>query len=208
MSLWVGVTAIVFKYLGYLVYAYGRGVEYGVFDVFYLLLHATSDSILLVLILLLSYGWTVTFKNARDFDLYVPLACMLGLVNIIMTMLNKISDGEHDKYHMYDSIPAYIMIGFRCVGLVVFLVGIAQCWLQINKSSNKAKLTNYFYQLTTIGFIYMTFVPIGFVAIRYVGNRYKKEVMFFAMELTRFGLNIWLAWLAGSKKSAYRAILG
>lgn len=103
------------------------------FDVFYLLLHATSDSIMMVLLMLLSFGWTVTFKNARDFDLYVPLAAMLGLVNIIMTMLNKISDGEHDKYHMYDTIPAYIMIGFRMVGLLVFLVGIIRSWTGLKK---------------------------------------------------------------------------
>lgn len=129
----IGLCSILFKYIGFVVYAYDSGVEHGVFDVFYLLLHAVSDSVLIVLFMLLSFGWTVTFRNARDFDLYVPLACMLGLVNIIMTMLNKISDGEHDKYHMYDTIPAYIMIGFRVVGLIVFLVGIAQSWLALNK---------------------------------------------------------------------------
>jgi len=53
----------------------------------------------------------------------------------------------------------------------------------------------------------MTFVPIGFVAIRFVSNRYKKEAMFFAMELTRFAVNIWLALLAGWKKSVYRSIV-
>ena len=157
--------------------------------------------------MLLSYGWTVTFKYARDFDLYVPLACMLGLVNIIMTMLNKISDGQFDKYHMYDSIPAYIMIGFRLLGFTVFLVGIGRSWADSHKSKNPEKLKKYLYHMTTIGFIYMTFVPIGFVAIRYVNNRNKKEVMFFAMELTRFGLNVWLALLAGWKKSPYRAII-
>lgn len=93
ISLAIGANSILFKYIGFLVYAHGSGVEHGIFDVFYLLLHATSDSILIVLLMLLSFGWTVTFKNARDFDLYVPLACMLGLVNIIMTMLNKIADG-------------------------------------------------------------------------------------------------------------------
>ena len=93
VSLSVGVVSIVFKYIGFVVYAYDSGVNYNVFDVFYLLLHAISDSILMVLLMLLSFGWTVTFRNARDFDLYVPLACMLGLVNIIMTMLNKIADG-------------------------------------------------------------------------------------------------------------------
>lgn len=135
VSLWMSVASVFSKYIGYLVYAYGSGVEHGVFDIFYLLFHAGSDSIIMVLLMLLAYGWTVTFKNAPDFDLYVPLACMLGLVNVIMTMLNKISDGEHDKYHMYDTIPAYIMIGFRLVGLLVFLIGLGRSWYFLTKQN-------------------------------------------------------------------------
>lgn len=34
---------------------------------------------------------------------------------------------------MYDTIPAYIMIGFRMVGLIVFLVGIIKSWLNVKK---------------------------------------------------------------------------
>lgn len=48
---------------------------------------------------------------------------MLGLINIILTLLNKINDKDHDKYHMYDSIPAYILIFFRVVAFIVFIIG-------------------------------------------------------------------------------------
>jgi hypothetical protein len=64
MSMAVGLGSILFKYLGYFVYAHGRGVEHGFFEVVYLLLQATSDSILMVLLMVLSFGWTVTFKKA------------------------------------------------------------------------------------------------------------------------------------------------
>ena len=173
----------------------------------YLLLHATSDSILIVLLLLLSFGWTVTFKNARDFDLYVPLACMLGLVNVIMTMLNKIADGEHDKYHMYDTIPAYIMIGFRMVGLLVFLFGVGQSYLTLKKNEEEVKVRRYLLQMTVLGVVYLAFVPLGFVIVRFVDSRYKKESMFFGVEFVRFAVSYWLAMLAGWKKSAYRSII-
>ena len=93
ISLWVYVSSIAVKYLGFVVYAYISGSEYQIFDFFFMLLHSFSDSALLVILLLLAYGWTVTFNNSMDFDLYVPLACMLGFVNIIMTLLNKITDG-------------------------------------------------------------------------------------------------------------------
>jgi len=87
------------------------------------LLHSASDGILVVLIVLLAYGWTVTFITSTDFDIYVPLACMLGFVNIIMTLLTKINDGDHDKHHTYDSVPAYVLIGFRILGFLIFLGG-------------------------------------------------------------------------------------
>ncbi len=35
---------------------------------------------------------------------------------------------------MYDTIPAYIMIGFRLVGLIVFFVGVAWSWINLKIS--------------------------------------------------------------------------
>lgn len=124
VSLWLGITSIIFKYFGFFIYAYINGGEYQFFDFMYMLLHSTSDAILIVLIILIAFGWTVTFNTNMDFDIYVPLACMLGFINIIMTLLTKINDGDHDKHHMYDSIPAYVLIGFRILGFLIFLGGI------------------------------------------------------------------------------------
>lgn len=61
--------------------------------------------------------------------------------------------------------------------------------------------------MTIIGITYLAFVPIGFVLIRYVDSRYKKEGMFFSVELVRFAMSYWLALEAGWKKSAYRSII-
>lgn len=74
IALWISLFSIVFKVIGYWVYAYLSGNDYAIFDFFYLLLHATADSIVSTLLILLSYGWTVTFVNSRDFDLYIPLS--------------------------------------------------------------------------------------------------------------------------------------
>lgn len=49
---------------------------------------------------------------------------MLGLLNIIVTILNKINDADHDKYHMYDSVPGYLLVGFRGFIMVVYVIGI------------------------------------------------------------------------------------
>jgi len=44
----------------------------------------------MVLLVLLALGWTVTFRNSRDFNVIVTLSGLLGLVNVVMTLLNKI----------------------------------------------------------------------------------------------------------------------
>jgi len=62
-SIWFGVVAVVVKYTGFAIYAYMGGSDYAVFDYFYLIFSGISDSIIMVLILLLAYGWTVTFNN-------------------------------------------------------------------------------------------------------------------------------------------------
>ncbi len=93
ISLWFALSATMLKYIGFTIYAYISGEDYQFFDFMYLLLYSISDSIIIVLLLLLSFGWTVTFSSTKDFDLYVPLAGMLGMINVIMTTLNKVTDG-------------------------------------------------------------------------------------------------------------------
>ena len=48
---------------------------------------------------------------------------MMGLITVILTLLNKITDGAHDKYHMYDTIPSYLLVFFKAIIIVVFMVG-------------------------------------------------------------------------------------
>ena len=125
----------------------------------YLLLYSISDSIIMVLLLLLAFGWTVTFKTTVDFDLYVPLASMLGVINIIMTSLNKITDGNHNKFHVFDSIPAYIMVFFRLIGYGVFVAGIITSFIQLRDRAGDRKKYEYFVHLAILGTIYLTFIP-------------------------------------------------
>lgn len=140
-----------------------------------------------------------------DFDLWVPLACMLGFVNIIMTVLNKITDGDHEKYHMFDTIPAYIMIGFRLFGFSIFLGGIIK--VSLNIKAEDTGLRRYFTQLGILGALYLTFLPALIYLISFIDARYRKETLYFLIEVSRFALNVWLVILSGSKSSAYRKII-
>lgn len=138
----------------------------------YLLLYSVSDSVIIVLLLLLGFGWTVTFRSTKDFDLYVPLASMLGMINVIMTTLNKVTDGDHDKYHIFDSVPAYIMIFFRLLGFCIFIVGVIRCFLKTKPEDSKIK--KYFLQLGLLGTIYLTFIPSSLMFITFIESHNRK----------------------------------
>lgn len=176
ISLWISIGSIAFKYIGFLIYAYVNGTDYQFFDFMYLLFHSTSDSAIIVILLLLGYGWTVTFKNSNDFDLYVPLACMLGMVNIIMTLLNKVTDGEADKHHMFDTIPAYIMVGFRLLAFGIFLGGIVK--MALNVKAEEKTIRRYVLELSILGTIYLTFLPASIYLVEFINAKYRKEVMY------------------------------
>lgn len=126
ISLWIGFSSVLVKYIGHIIYAYYNGQLYEVFDVFYLLLHSVSDYIVIYLLVFLSFGWTVVSLKGYDMDLYVPLGCMLGFIHVILVVLNKVTDGTHDKYHMFDTIPAYIMLFFRIVAFGLFIWGVVR----------------------------------------------------------------------------------
>lgn len=48
------------KTLSYIVYAW-NGLDYAVFDVFYLAMHALSETIVIILICLIAFGWTINY---------------------------------------------------------------------------------------------------------------------------------------------------
>ena len=203
-SLWIAFSATLLKYAGYFIYAYMSGEEHQFFDFMYLFLYSISDSVILVLLLLLAFGWTVTFHSTKDFDLYVPLASMLGMINIIMTTINKITDGDHDKYHIFDSIPAYIMVFFKLIGFLVFIVGVLRCAFKLKQDDGR--VLRYFIQLGILGSLYMTFIPISLILVNIVDSHSRKEAMFFMVEGGKYALCMWLGYLCGSKKSIYRNI--
>jgi hypothetical protein len=57
----------------------------------------------------------------------------MGLITVILTLLNKITDGAHDKYHMYDTIPSYLLVFFKAITIVVFMVGCIKSIWTANK---------------------------------------------------------------------------
>lgn len=73
---------------------------------------------------------------------------------------------------MFDTIPAYIMIGFRLLGFSIFLGGIVKVSLSIK--SEDTNIRRYIRELGILGTIYLTFVPASMYLITFVDTKYRK----------------------------------
>ena len=57
-------------------------------------------------------------------SIYYNSVVMLGVFDILLTMLSKIPDGSGTKYHMFDTIPSFILIFLRIILLFIIFYGI------------------------------------------------------------------------------------
>ena len=156
VAMGLNLLALLLNYIGYLVYVYGGGYQYGFFDFTYLLFHSLSEVILTCLLIFVAYGWTIAFKNDAEFDLYVPLISMLGLINLILTLLGKVNDGESDKYHMYDTVPSYLLVFFRVVTVGILVIGVVKTYRE--NITNK-RITDFYIRFSLLGCCYFLSLP-------------------------------------------------
>lgn len=77
---------------------------------------------------------------------------------------------------MYDTIPAYIMIGFRLLGFLIFLGGVVK--VSLNTKPDETTVRRYVLELSILGTLYLTFLPAFIYFVEYVDAKYRKEVMY------------------------------
>lgn len=65
--------AITCYWFGHILYVIFTGKFYGAFDFLYLMFHSISESVLTTMLIFIAFGWTITFIEDAEFDLYIPL---------------------------------------------------------------------------------------------------------------------------------------
>ena len=78
------------------------------------------------------------------------------MINVILTLLTKINDGDHNKYHMHDTIPSYLLLAFRFMGLIIFVVGIIYTYRGNSQEDNTISFVR---KIGIIGIIYFLSLP-------------------------------------------------
>lgn len=130
-------------------------MDNGLLSILYLLCHSLSESVVIGLLVLLAFGWTISFLAGEELDIYAPMAVVIGCLNCVMSIMTKLNDSSSDKYHMYDSLPGGMMVGMRIVALGTFLIGACLTW---TKSSSDKK--SFLWRWGLCGVFYISSMPV------------------------------------------------
>lgn len=114
---------------------------------------------------------------------------MLGFINLLLTLFGLINEGDHDKYHMYDSIPSYILVFFRLLSLTIFIVCVMKTYIFTEKLQKKDKINvktrehlfNFGLKILCVGSIFFLNPPILMLMANFFGSGIRKQIVFFGV---------------------------
>lgn len=72
------ISSLIWKGFGFLIYSY-FGVDYLLFHLIYLFMHAISETMVITLLMLIAFGWSLNYLNGKHFELAGP-ACTFFLI--------------------------------------------------------------------------------------------------------------------------------
>lgn len=130
----------------------------------------TAQFTVTVLLILIAWGWTINYLDLEDFDIYIPLIILLGVIHTMIIGISKLTDDSYYKYHIYDGYTGLIIILLRLGMFAYFLLGLI-------KTYKKARLLirNFIVKFGIYSSIYLLTVPIlviiAYFAAPYVRNK-------------------------------------
>lgn len=116
----------------HLFFIYLDGSGFFVFSVFGRLFKIISQATMMWLLITISFGWTVTYKNMQETDIYILSAIFVVMIHLLIGALTYIDDDEHHKYHDFGGVQGVILMVLRLIIFGVFIYGIKDTGAKAN----------------------------------------------------------------------------
>eukprot|EP00826_Nyctotherus_ovalis_P046724 TRINITY_DN5314_c0_g3_i1.p1 TRINITY_DN5314_c0_g3~~TRINITY_DN5314_c0_g3_i1.p1 ORF type:complete len:489 (+),score=117.75 TRINITY_DN5314_c0_g3_i1:23-1468(+) len=128
--------SILFMWTHLLVYSKdGEGL--GVCHVIAVVAEVGSQFFLSVLLILISWGWTINYLEFADLEIYIALLVMLLLLHLLVAGMTQLTSDAYHKYDDYEGVQGIILVVFRLGMFAYFLYGMRDTY---RVSRPKAKL--------------------------------------------------------------------
>ena len=85
-----------------------------------------SHTLVMWLLLMIGYGWTISYEELEDKDIYIILMCFVIMVNMMISGLTFIDHGDAYKYHDYGGPQGFVLMSLRVLIWAAFMYGALQ----------------------------------------------------------------------------------
>ncbi|KRX01907.1 hypothetical protein PPERSA_05746 [Pseudocohnilembus persalinus] len=196
-ALGLSIFSLFFQLIHQISYSYnGQGLF--VLDLFSEMTEVLSTFLLSVFLLLVSWGWTINYMELDSFDVIVPLAILMGIIDLMIMGLGKLTDNSDSKYHLYDGWVGYVILVIQ-IGLFIYF----QFGLNNIKQKASIKLKSFIQQLSFFGSLYFLAIPILLVISWFFAFYDRNIIITLGTLLIQAAAFIVLIYLNTSQKSAY-----
>jgi hypothetical protein len=120
----------------HLLFVWLDGTGFFVLSVFARLFKIISQATMMWLLITIAYGWTVTYKNMQETDIYILSAIFVVMIHLLIAGLTYIDDDEHHKYHDFGGVQGIILMFLRLIIFAAFVYGVRET---AKKANNKQK---------------------------------------------------------------------
>ena len=108
-------------------YFYSRdGSGYFILDLVSTMLQMNSQIILIGLLTLIAFGWSITDLDVTKDIKYIILGGAVLVAHAFSSLLTAIDDGAHHKYHDYSGFQGFMIVFLRLGTYVVFMYGVTK----------------------------------------------------------------------------------
>lgn len=177
--------SLLFEFLHLWIYSHnGSGAI--LLDFFSQAFASFSELIITVVLILISAGWTLKFRDFKDPDIYILPIVLVVLVQVVLVCIGKVLDDAYYKFSSYETTPGWILIGLR-IGL--------WGWFLWNLKSVYANLTgkmkDFMLSFALFGSLYFLATP-GTVLLSLLFPLYQRSTVMAFGNIAIQGVAFWL----------------
>lgn len=180
------------------IYSYdGKGLI--ILHMLYQSLETISSAVTTILLIMIASGWTVSYKDFPEIDVYIPVALLVVVVNILIVGLGKITNDAYNKYTDYDGLTGYCIIAMRFLLFAWFFYLATSLY-----KTATARLKTFLMNFSIISSIYFMSFPCILVISWFFEPASRNKVLIILTNLTQITFFVFLTHLYGESSTFYK----
>lgn len=150
--------ALLLEVLHLIIYE-SNGKGFFLFNLLNQILDISAQFLIVVIFILVGWGWTINYMNLENFEFFLPLLAFIGIIHLLVVGLSRLTDDDFTKNHDYEGFAGYLIIFLRLGLYIYFIMGIRDTFQQA-----RFKIKSFIIKFGILGSVYFLTFP-GLVVI-------------------------------------------